>query len=97
MQMRRYQMQIVIKMTELEYEKAQLDGVLACQLIRKGTPLPKECGDLIDRDRFRRNIDYCPPFMKAAQETSAVLNAAKTDLLICLAKEQPIIEADTER
>lgn len=45
-------MRIVIKMTELEYEKAQLDGVLACQLIRKGTPLPKGHGRLKDADNL---------------------------------------------
>lgn len=51
-------MHIVIEMSDLEYEKARLDGVSACQMIRRGTLLPKGHGRLIDGDLLKENYPH---------------------------------------
>ena len=69
-------MQVVIDMSETEYEKAKFDVVLACQLIRQGTPLPKGHGRLIDADRLVRvdhiilesTVDNTPTIIEADKE-----------------------------
>ena len=44
-----------------------VDMLKACVAIRKGTPLPKGCGDLIDKDRL---LDELEKTVKSVDDTN---------------------------
>jgi hypothetical protein len=89
--------ELVIKIQQKMYEYALNDllcgSTALCKAIKNGTPLPKEHGDLVDRDAINKrfNAIYDELVALSNQPTHKEL---LDKLSMCLDTEIPIIEAD---
>ena len=82
--------ELVIKISEEDYEYIKNSDDMNFNAIKNGTPLPEEHGDLIDRDEFHKTLENMP-----IRDNDKWFNWLQKACLR-LAEAPTIVEADKE-